>query len=91
MAEDVSVSLRRVDEANNWHLDSELESLVSYAVVLLDPWGCVLSWNAGAQKLSGYSAAEILGQNFCLFFTHEDCVHGRPKQYLSAAREAGRY
>jgi PAS domain S-box-containing protein len=49
-----------------------VESVSDYAIFLLDPAGRVTSWNAGAERIKGYSAAEIIGRHFSLFFPVED-------------------
>ena len=59
-----------------------LEGVEDYAVFLLDPQGVVTSWNHGAELISGYSAAEILGQSFARLYTAEDASAGRPAQDL---------
>src|SRR3546814_7556763 len=49
------------------------------------------SWNAGAKRIKGYDAEEILGKSFSRFFTPEDQADGKPERALAAARESGRY
>ncbi len=67
-----------------------IESVTDYAIISLDPAGCVISWNPGAQKLKGYSAEEIIGKHFSRFFTAEDKAAGLPERALSAAISFGR-
>jgi len=55
-----------------------VEAVKDYAVFMLDPKGRIASWNPGAERIKGYSAAEILGEHFSIFYTHEDQVRGRP-------------
>jgi hypothetical protein len=62
-----------------------LEGIQDYAIYMLDPEGRVTSWNAGAQRITGYSAAEILGQSFERFYPPEDAAAGRPAAELRAA------
>ncbi len=62
-----------------------------YAIYLLDPSGRVISWNAGAERLKGYHAAEIIGQNFACFYLAADRATGRPAADLARARNAGHY
>ena len=66
-------------------------SVRDYAIYMLDPDGHVRSWNAGAQHIKGYTAAEILGQHFSRFYTPEDAAAGRPAAALRAAAAGGRY
>ena len=56
---------------------------------MLDPTGHVVSWNAGAQRIKGYRADEVIGQHFSLFFTPQDCADGRPERLLRQALEQG--
>jgi PAS domain S-box-containing protein len=67
-----------------------VESVRDYAIFHLDPEGNVLSWNAGAERLKGYSADEIRGRHFSLFYTPEDLAAGKPERELREATEAGR-
>lgn len=72
----------------------QLHLLVScvtdYAIFMLDPRGHVISWNAGAQRIKGYSASEILGQHFSHFYSAEDIERGKPDLMLKIAAEEGR-
>jgi len=73
--------------------DEQFRQLVAgvseYAIYMLDPEGRVVSWNAGAERVKGYSADEILGQHFSLFFTAEDRASGMPVRELEIAAEDG--
>jgi len=65
-----------------------VESVRDYAIFLLDVEGRIVSWNAGAQRIKGYAAAEILGRHFSVFYTPEDRALDRPRELLEhAARE----
>ena len=66
-----------------------VEAITDYAIYLLDPSGKVSSWNAGAERLKGYRADEILGQSFARFFTPEDQAKGRPRRALEIAAATG--
>ncbi len=68
-----------------------VQSVVDYAIYMLDTNGRVTSWNAGAERIKGYSTDEILGQHFSRFYTDEDREAGVPKVALETARETGRY
>ena len=68
-----------------------VELVTDYAIYLLDPNGFVASWNAGAAKITGYTAAEVLGQHFSRFFTEDDQGQGLPLKTLELARSEGRY
>lgn len=60
-----------------------------YAIFLLDPEGSVASWNAGAERISGYEGKEIVGEPFSRFYTAEDLQEGTPARHLQLACEAG--
>ena len=68
-----------------------VQSVVDYAIYVLTPEGRVATWNAGAERIKGYTAAEIIGQHFSKFYTDEDREAGVPERALKAARETGRY
>jgi PAS domain S-box-containing protein len=62
-----------------------------YAIYMLDPDGFVVSWNAGAERLKGYTEAEILGRHFSAFYEPEDVSTGLPTRALLMARTTGRF
>ncbi|MDN3921266.1 PAS domain-containing hybrid sensor histidine kinase/response regulator [Roseateles violae] len=66
-----------------------LASVTDYAIFMLDPEGHVLTWNAGAQRIKGYAAEEVLGRSFAIFFTPDDIKAGVPAQELAAALQQG--
>ncbi|MGV5490710.1 two-component system sensor histidine kinase NtrB [Pseudomonas sp. XP2] len=66
-----------------------VQSVVDYAIYMLNTSGHVVSWNAGAQRIKGYRADEVIGQHFSLFFTPQDCADGRPERLLRQALEEG--
>ncbi|MGH9590249.1 MAG: sigma 54-interacting transcriptional regulator, partial [Terracidiphilus sp.] len=78
--------LRRKD----LQLRSILENVRDYAIYMLDPDGCVLTWNAGAERIKQYSADDILGLHFSRFFIQEDIDRNRPAELLRIATERGR-
>jgi PAS domain S-box-containing protein len=65
--------------------------VVDYALLMLSPQGVVTTWNAGAQRIKGYAADEIVGQHISVFYTDEDRAAGRASTALKAAAELGRY
>lgn len=67
-----------------------VESVTDYAIFMLDQNGFMVSWNAGAERIEGYTATEIVGQHFSIFYTEEDRRNGVPEQALATARRAGR-
>jgi PAS domain S-box-containing protein len=68
-----------------------VSSVTDYAIYLLDGAGRVASWNAGAERIKGYRADEIVGRSFAEFYTAEDRVNGVPEQALAKARREGRF
>jgi PAS domain S-box-containing protein len=68
-----------------------VQSVTDYAIYMLDPVGTVTSWNMGAQRFKGYSAEEIVGQNFARFYSEEDRLAGLPSRALHTAEAAGRF
>ncbi len=67
------------------------EAITDYAIYRLDRDGQIASWNAGAERIKGYSAAEVLGRHYAMFFTPEDCAEGKPQRALETARRVGRF
>jgi PAS domain S-box-containing protein len=68
-----------------------IRSVVDYAIYMLDPDGRIVSWNPGAERIKGYTAAEIIGDHFSRFYTEEDRAAGVPQKALKTAAEAGRF
>ena len=66
-------------------------SVTDYALFMLDPNGIVSSWNAGAERIKGYSADEIIGQHFSRFYTERDRSAGMPARSLFTAAQQGRF
>jgi PAS domain S-box-containing protein len=64
---------------------------VDYAIYMLDPSGIVTSWNAGAERIKGFEAREIVGEHFSTFYTPEDRATGMPEKVLETARREGKY
>jgi PAS domain S-box-containing protein len=67
-----------------------LDGVQDYAIFMLDPRGRVASWNAGAERIKGYKADEIIGQNFSRFYLQEDRDQGKPEEELRIAAASGR-
>jgi PAS domain S-box-containing protein len=68
-----------------------IQSVTDYSIHMLDATGRVANWNAGAQKLCGYTADEIIGRHFSCFYTAEDRKSGVPEAALRAAARDGRF
>lgn len=78
----------------SWKTDEQFRLLVEgvrdYAIFLIDLDGRIVTWNPGAERLLGYTEAEIVGQVYSCLFTPEDALRGEPEQELRTARQAGR-
>ena len=68
-----------------------VQSIVDYAIYMLDLNGYVTSWNAGAERIKGFQTDEIVGQHFSKFYTDEDREAGLPQTVLETARREGKY
>ena len=68
-----------------------VESTTDYAIFMLEPDGRIASWNAGAQHIKGYSASEVLGQHFSIFYTQEAKERRWPQFELQEAERLGRF
>jgi PAS domain S-box-containing protein len=66
-----------------------VECVKDYAIFMLDPQGCVSSWNVGAEHLFGYEADAIVGQHFSVFYTPEDQNSQFPAYELEMAAQKG--
>jgi PAS domain S-box-containing protein len=68
-----------------------VESVQDYAIFALDPQGYILSWNIGAQRFKGYTADEIIGKHFSIFYPRELVEQGFPEFELRTAANTGRF
>ncbi len=68
-----------------------LNEIQDYAIFMLDPFGRIVTWNAGAERIKGYTAEQIIGQSFSRFFPLEDVERGRPQRVLQLAAANGRH
>jgi len=67
-----------------------VEAVEEYAIFMLDPDGTVATWNTGAHRIKGYSADEIIGRHFSVFYTYEEVSAGKPQRELDQAKAEGR-
>jgi len=81
------VALRECEERYRMLLDG----IQNYAIFMMDPRGQIVSWNAGAERIKGYTADQIIGQNFSCFFPPEDIARGRPEEVLRMTAASGRH
>jgi PAS domain S-box-containing protein len=85
---------RREEEAlhrSNERFRLLVENIKDYAIFMLDPQGRVMSWNVGAQQLKGYTAEEITGKHFSVFYTPDAIARGWPQTELRHAQTYGRF
>ncbi|TCT05101.1 PAS domain S-box protein [Aquabacter spiritensis] len=68
-----------------------IQGVTDYAIFMLDANGRVSTWNAGAERIKGYSAAEIIGSPYARFYTPEDVAAGEPERALATAKRDGKY
>jgi PAS domain S-box-containing protein len=68
-----------------------VDRVMDYAIFGLDERGIVVSWNAGAQRIKGYRAEEIIGHHFSRFYTEDAIRSGWPMTELAGARKDGRF
>jgi PAS domain S-box-containing protein len=68
-----------------------VEQVTDYAIFMMDEKGRIVSWNEGANKIKGYTAKEIIGKYFSIFYPQEDIINGKPANELRIARSVGKY
>jgi PAS domain S-box-containing protein len=73
------------------HFRLLVESVIDYGIFMLDPQGNVASWNAGAERIKGWTADEIIGRHFSTFYPREARESGWPQHELAVATREGRF
>jgi PAS domain S-box-containing protein len=68
-----------------------INAVKDYAIYMMDTSGHVISWNEGARRIKGYSADEILGQHFSIFYTPDARLRKKPEHEMTMALKEGRY
>jgi PAS domain S-box-containing protein len=68
-----------------------VQGVTDYAIYMLDREGRITSWNAGAQRIKGYTRDEIVGEHFSRFYTQDDRRAGVPALGLATAEQEGRW
>ena len=68
-----------------------VQGVTDYAIYMLNPSGEISSWNAGAERIKGYTAQEALGTHFSRFYTAHDQAAGEPQRALAIAAKDGRF
>lgn len=77
--------------ASEQQLLALIDNVRDYAIFLLDINGRIQSWNAGAERIKGYQATEIIGRNFSCFYPPDDVERGEPQEALRRATVSGRF
>jgi PAS domain S-box-containing protein len=80
-------TLRQSEE----HFRLLVQGVIDYAIYMLSPTGVITNWNAGAQRIKGYTADEVVGTHFSRFYTEHDRADGRPTTGLAIAIKEGRF
>jgi PAS domain S-box-containing protein len=68
-----------------------VQSIKDYGIFMLDPLGHIVSWNPGAERLKGYTADDIIGKHFSIFYPQEDLDSRKPWRELEVAGKVGRF
>lgn len=89
MARKVTSERRLIESERSFRL--LVDGVIDYAIYMLDPDGVITSWNAGARRIKGYEAREVIGRHFGMFYLPEDREAGKPSHALETAREQGRF
>ncbi|MCT7951743.1 PAS domain S-box protein [Ancylothrix sp. C2] len=90
MASDIKASIGHLCQ-NEESFRLLVESVEDYAIYMLDIQGLVVSWNAGAERIKGYGAQDIIGRHFSCFFTAEAIEEKLPELELQQAASEGRF
>ncbi len=90
---DLSEQMQRAEALHQSHelFRSFIDSVVDYAVYTLDLHGMITSWNAGAERIKGYTAAEIVGRHLSTFCTEADRRAGEAERALAEAATVGHF
>jgi PAS domain S-box-containing protein len=90
---DISEQKRVRDELNasEERFRMLVQGVTDYAIYMLSPEGKVTNWNAGAERIKGYSASEVIGSDFSRFYTDEDRESGMPQLALQTAAQTGKF
>ena len=67
-----------------------IEEIEDYAIIVMDVNGVITNWNRGAQKIKGYTAEDIIGKHFSIFYVQEDVERNLPDTLINTARKTGR-
>jgi PAS domain S-box-containing protein len=68
-----------------------VQGVTDYAIYMLSPDGTISNWNAGAERIKGFAADEVIGTHFSRFYLEKDREKGLPEAALETARREGRF
>jgi PAS domain S-box-containing protein len=87
---EISAAFDRLEESER-RFRILVNGVTDYAIYMLDPEGRITNWNAGAERIKGYSASDIVGRHLSTFYTEADREAGKPFQTLDTAAKTGRF
>lgn len=85
------VQTTRALESSKRHYQILIEGVVDYAIVMLDTAGRVASWSGPAKQMIGYTAGEVVGKHFGIFYRPDERRAGEPNRALELAFQRGRH
>jgi PAS domain S-box-containing protein len=86
-----AIGAKRSGRINDDTLHMLVDAVTDYAIFLLSPEGIITSWNKGARRIKGYTADEIIGSHFSIFYGEDLVAQGWPAEELRRARQEGRF
>jgi len=66
-----------------------IDGATGYAIYMLDAEGRVTIWNRGAERMKGWTEAEVIGADLAIFYTPDDVAAGKPADDLARAAALG--
>jgi len=88
--QEIQAAYNRLEESDR-RFRILVNGVTDYAIYMLDPQGHITNWNAGAERIKGYSADEIIGRHFSGFYTERDREAGMPARTLETATRTGKF
>ena len=88
--QEVRAAYNRLEESDR-RFRILVNGVTDYAIYMLDPQGKITNWNAGAERIKGYSTDEIIGRHFSTFYTERDREAGMPARTLDIATRTGKF